>query len=197
MQFLWVFFKPPFFLVVMFSSSFRYRFNPHSCFNSVTDVDSASITAKSNLSNLCRAEPSTLRCCLCVWSPTNEMCDKATEVCACVLGWGGGCLLGIIIKKKTDFCTLKWERIKNNRGVFVVQRKTLSPFIRLRSFLHLFFVTLLSCHMSQTGPQPAPPPAPPLYPLPGKSSSSQCRSCLCISSGVYTTWSNLCTLYVC
>lgn len=68
---------------------------------------------KSNLSNLSLAGPSTPCCCLFVWSPTNEMCDKATE----------GVLPGI----KTDFCTLKSEQIKNNRALFVVQRECFSP----------------------------------------------------------------------
>lgn len=119
--------------------------NPPFPLNFVSAVDSASITAKSNLSNLSLAGPSTPCCCLFVWSPTNEMCDKATE----------GVLPGI----KTDFCTLKSEQIKNNRGLFVVQRERSplhpsslipAPFLRNQS-------VTLNCHKSHTGPQPASP----------------------------------------
>lgn len=102
------------------------------CFSSVfhfaAAVDLASITAKSNMSNLNIAGALNLMP-LSVWNPTNEMCDKATE----------GALAGI----KTDFCTLKLKQIKNNRRLFVVQRQR-SPFIHPSSFLHLFSAIYLS-----------------------------------------------------
>ena len=114
----------------------------------VSAVDSASITAKSNLSNLNLAGPPlNPRAAVCLsGAPTNEMCDKATE----------GVLPGI----KTDFCTLKSEQIKNNRGLFVVQRERFSPSSFFPSFLHLFFAASLSlCEPSHItyGPHPAPP----------------------------------------
>lgn len=103
--------------------------SPPFCLHFVSAVDSASITAKSNLSNHNLAGPSTPCWCLFVWSPTNEMCDKATE----------GVQLGI----KTDFCTLKSEQIKNNRALFVVQRERFHPsFLIPAPFLRNQSVTL-------------------------------------------------------
>lgn len=99
---------------------------------------------KSNLSNLSLAGPSTPCCCLFVWSPTNEMCDKATE----------GVLPGI----KTDFCTLKSEQIKNNRALFVVQRECFSPSsIFPRSCTFSSQRHSVNFHISHADPQPTSP----------------------------------------
>lgn len=120
--------------------------SPPFCLHFVSAVDSASITAKSNLSNHNLAGPSTPCWCLFVWSPTNEMCDKATE----------GVQLGI----KTDFCTLKSEQIKNNRALFVVQRERFSPSSILPhscTFSSQPVCHSVNCHISHTGPQPASP----------------------------------------
>lgn len=123
-----------------------HSLSPPLCLDFVSAVDLASIIAKSNLSNLNLAGPSTPCCCLFVWSPTNEMCDKATE----------GVLPGI----KSDFCTLKSEQIKNNRGLFVVQRERFSPssiFPRSCTFSSQPVCHSVNCHISHTGPQPASP----------------------------------------
>ena len=68
--------------------------------------------------------PQPRRCCLFVWSPPNEMCDKAAE--------------GVLPGVKPVFCTLKPEQIKDNRTLFVLQRG------KLLLFIHLFCASRLA-----------------------------------------------------
>lgn len=97
------------------------------------------------------------------------MCDKATE----------GVLPGI----KTDFCTLKSEQIKNNRGPFVVQRQRFSPssiFPRSCTFSSLGVCPSVNCHIWHTGP-PDPPHLPALSPhLPTAGKERWLRACVCV-----------------
>lgn len=139
------------FVLLSFHTSSSYdpilfSLSPPFCLDFVSAVGSVSITAKSNLSNLNLAGPSTPCWCLFVWSPTNEMCDKATE----------RVLPGI----KTDFCALKSEQIKNNRGLFVVQRERFSHssiFPGSCTFSSQPVCHTVNCHISHIGPQPASP----------------------------------------